>query len=208
MVFRQMVVLFVCIILLYPWCFKSNQMIIEFAQERTEKVNIRFVTSVLSQKSLRQLHYAYLKKMQRDDNQIFNADFIASLAVQAATMQGKKRGMQFLMSLQSRLFEEGDSFSEALIIEVAQQVNLDLTMFQEDLYSNLAKKAYTRDQHLAQKMQITSTPTCVLYQCNSSNKAIKMSHHLSKETLHQVCGDTFDNLTTQQFNQHPFFQIL
>ncbi|WP_347297460.1 DsbA family protein [Dolosigranulum savutiense] len=208
MAFRQMIELFVFINPLDPECFKANQMIIEFAQERTEKVNIRFVTSVFSQKSLRQLHYAYLKKMQRDDNQIFNADFIASLAVQAATMQGKKRGMQFLMTLQSCLFEQGASFSEALVLEVAQRVNLDLTMFQEDLYSNLAKKAYTRDQHLAQKMHITSTPTCVLYHCNSSNKAIKMSHHLSKETLHQVCGDNFDNLTTQQYNRHTFFQIL
>ena len=56
MVFRQMIELFVFINPLDPECFKANQMIIEFAQERTEKVNIRFVTSVLSQKSLRQLH--------------------------------------------------------------------------------------------------------------------------------------------------------
>ena len=178
-------------------CLEVARSVCRFPKNRSEKVNIRLIT------------YGF-NKIPNKNNQpcinssIINAEYLACLSFQAASMQGKKKGNLYFINLQSLLFEKNYEFSEETIMRAAEEVNIDLEIFKEDLYSNLAKNSYQRDKQLAKDMNVNTVPLCIIYYHNHYMNKARVEDIISDYTLHYACNtcyglqaiDPSQNITT------------
>lgn len=170
--------------------FEAEEMIESFSKEREEKVKVRFIPL---------LNFRSVKKQLLDEktnptsvdhrNKLYTDSFNASLAFAAASMQGKKKARNFLMILQNSIMENRNVLSRNVVMESAQSAKLDLEMFEEDLNSDLAKRAFTKDQKLAQEMAVQDTPACVLFNDSDEEYGYRIDSVISKQLLHGLCSD-------------------
>lgn len=102
--------------------------------------------------------------------------WLASLAIKAAELQGKKAGRIFLRRLQESVFVSKQNISdEKVLLQCAKYANLDIEEFRDDLYSPSAKKALQCDLKLAHEMEIDHTPTIVFFNQLVEEQGIKIS---------------------------------
>ncbi|WP_026571101.1 MULTISPECIES: ClpXP adapter SpxH family protein [Sediminibacillus] len=105
-----------------------------------------------------------------------NLPWLASIAIKAAELQGKKAGRNFLRKVQEKLFlNKRDISDEATLVECAREVNLDVQEFTQDLYSNSAKKALQCDLKLTQEMEVEYIPTMVFFNESEEEGGLKVS---------------------------------
>ncbi|WP_188455649.1 ClpXP adapter SpxH family protein [Virgibacillus oceani] len=102
--------------------------------------------------------------------------WIASLAIKAAELQGKKAGKVFLRKLQENLFLMKQNITdEDVLIRCAREANLDIREFTDDLYSPSAKKAFQCDVKLTHEMEVDYIPTIVFFNQEIEQHGIKIS---------------------------------
>lgn len=102
--------------------------------------------------------------------------WIASLAIKAAELQGKKAGRVFLRKMQENLFLKKQNISEEKVLfHCAEESNLDMQEFQRDLYSTSAKKAFQCDLKLTQEMDVDYIPSIVFFNQLIDEQGIKIS---------------------------------
>ncbi|WP_099157120.1 ClpXP adapter SpxH family protein [Virgibacillus ndiopensis] len=102
--------------------------------------------------------------------------WIASLAIKAAELQGKKAGRVFLRKLQENLFLMKKNITdEDVLIQCAKEANLDIREFKDDLYSPSAKKAFQCDVKLTHEMEVDYIPTIVFFNQEIEQHGIKIS---------------------------------
>lgn len=179
-------------------CYETGKTIMHFSKEREENIRIRFVPLLN--------FYTFGEHMKKQKlkgtslqirNQLYKQSYHASLAFQAASMQGKKKGRQFLLGLQRVIIECKRDFSKATLFDVAEQVKLDLDMFEEDLESDLIKNTFSKDQKLAQEMAITRAPSCVI-QCPDQPTGYRIETAITKQLLHGLCDEKKEELLQAQ----------
>lgn len=109
------------------------------------------------------------------DNPI-SLPWLASLAIKAAELQGKKKGRVFLRKLQENVFLNKQNISdEDVLLRCAKQANLDISEFKNDLYSDSAKKAFQCDLKLTHEMDVDYIPTIVFFNQLIEEQGIKIS---------------------------------
>ncbi|WP_272446266.1 ClpXP adapter SpxH family protein [Aquibacillus salsiterrae] len=102
--------------------------------------------------------------------------WIASIAVKAAELQGKKAGRKFLRKMQEYAFlKKKDISKEEVLLECAEEINLDLDEFKNDLYSNSARKALQCDLKLTKEMEVEYIPTMVFFNESEEEEGLKLS---------------------------------
>lgn len=102
--------------------------------------------------------------------------WIASLAIKAAELQGKKAGMVFLRKLQENLFLKKQNISDGdVLLQCAKEAKLDVEEFERDLFSGSAKKAYQCDLKLTREMEVDYIPTIVFFNLVVEEEGIKIS---------------------------------
>lgn len=102
--------------------------------------------------------------------------WIASIAVKAAELQGKKRGREFLRKVQEQLFlNKQDVTMESVLLELAEETRLDIEEFKEDLYSHTAKKALQCDLKLTKEMEVDQVPTLVFFNEAEEEEGLKIT---------------------------------
>ncbi|MRH43394.1 DsbA family protein [Aquibacillus halophilus] len=102
--------------------------------------------------------------------------WIASLAIKAAELQGKKAGRRFLRKIQEYLFlSKKDISKEEILFECAVDAKLDLDEFKNDLYSNSAKKALQCDLKLTKEMDVEYIPAMVFFNESEEEEGLKLS---------------------------------
>ncbi|MDC3413672.1 DsbA family protein [Aquibacillus sp. 3ASR75-11] len=102
--------------------------------------------------------------------------WLASLAIKAAELQGKKAGRRFLRRLQESLFlHKMNIADETILYQCAVESKLDLDEFQYDLYSASAKKAFQCDLKLTKEMDVEYIPTMVFFNQSADEEGIKIS---------------------------------
>lgn len=102
--------------------------------------------------------------------------WIASVAVKAAELQGKKRGRKFLRKIQEQLFlNKQDITIEEVLLQTAEETNLDIEEFKEDLYSKTAQKALQCDLKLTKEMEVDQVPTLVFFNESEEEEGLKIS---------------------------------
>ncbi|MCT2535660.1 DsbA family protein [Aquibacillus koreensis] len=102
--------------------------------------------------------------------------WIASLAIKAAELQGKKAGRKFLRKMQEYVFlEKKDVSKEAVLLTCAEEAKLDVDEFKNDLYSSSSKKALQCDLKLTKEMDVEYIPTLVFFNESEEEEGLKLS---------------------------------
>jgi len=185
-------------------CYETEKMIESFSTEREETVRVRFIP-------LLNFHTIGTIMREKNDpslenrNQLYTDSFQTSLAFQAASMQGKKKGRKFLMSIQEKVIHEGKHVSKDLFLQVAKAVKLDMEMFEDDLHSDFSKTAFNKDQKIAQEMDVTQAPSCVLYSGKNSTYGYRIDASITKHLLHGLCNQ--ETVSTDKFS-HKHLSLL
>jgi predicted DsbA family dithiol-disulfide isomerase len=119
--------------------------------------------------------------------------YVASIAIKAAELQGKRAGIRFLRKLQELLFLEKQNISDVtVLIECAKSVELDVAEFVKDLHSNSAAKAFQCDLKITSEMDVHEIPTLVFFNENIEEEGIKISgcypYGIYVELIHEMLG--------------------
>lgn len=105
-----------------------------------------------------------------------SSPFVASVAIKAAELQGRRAGTRFLRKLQEVLFLKNKNISTLdVLIECAEAVNLDVEEFISDIHSDCAAKAFQCDLKITSEMEVTEIPTLVFFNENIEEEGIKIS---------------------------------
>ncbi|KIL47419.1 ClpXP adapter SpxH family protein [Jeotgalibacillus campisalis] len=120
--------------------------------------------------------------------------FIASVAIKAAELQGKRAGSRFLRTLQERLFLKEQDISELEVLQIcADEAKLDLDEFCQDIHSPSASKAFQCDMKIATEMEVQSTPTLVFFNENIEDEGIKVEGVYPYEVYVQIIEEMVGN---------------
>ncbi|MEC6749078.1 DsbA family protein [Marinilactibacillus sp. XAAS-LB27] len=171
--------------------YEAEEVIETFSKERDEKVKIRFVP-LLNFKSVKKqlLDEKYNSTSVENRNRLYTDSFNASLAFAAASMQGKKKARTFLMNLQESILNSNGFLTKSMMLDCAESAKLDTDMFEEDLESDLAKAAFTKDQKLAEEMAVKDTPACVLFNGSDVECGYRIETAITSNLLHGICSDS------------------
>lgn len=172
-------------------CNSVRKIISNFRTERPEKIKLRIIPMVDFKRV-----YGHARKRTNHDratfvdhnNRFATNTYQACLAFHASAMQGKNKSNQFLTSLQEYVVENRMDFTEDIIFVIAEQIGLDMESFRQDYKSDLVRNIYRKSLRLASDMEITSTPSCVIYKDGSHEEAFRLDDEIEREILHSICG--------------------
>ena len=172
-------------------CNSARKIISKFRTERPETIKLRVIPMVNfkrvfghARKRTSNNRATFVEKNNRYSTNTYQA----CLAFHASAMQGKNKSHQFLTTLQEAVVEGRTDFFEDLIYEVAGDIGLDVEMFKEDYKSDLVRKIYRKSLGIAADMDITSTPSCVIYKDGLHEEAVRLGEEIEREILHTICG--------------------
>lgn len=154
-------------------CFACEQEIDKLAQIISAKIDIHVIcqySHTLVSDLMKQLNLNQNSLAQR--NHLYQLVYSASLAYKAASMQGKKRGRQYLMAMQEHIHGKLENFTNDLLLNLATETGLDVPTFLEDLQSDYAKELLQKDQRMARDMRVMNTPALIIYEHRLSEKGI------------------------------------
>ncbi|MGM7636178.1 ClpXP adapter SpxH family protein [Bacillus sp. Hm123] len=128
------------------------------------------------------------------DNPV-SSPFIASIAIKAAELQGRRHGSRFLRKLQEQLFLENENISDlAILTDCADQSGLDRAEFLNDIHSSSAAKAFQCDMKISAEMDVEEVPTLVFFNENIEEEGIKISGLYSYEIYVQILQEMLEEL--------------
>lgn len=105
-----------------------------------------------------------------------SSPFIASIAIKAAELQGRKAGNRFLRKLQEALFLGNQNITDIdVLMNIAQTSGLDIDEFRIDIHSDSAAKAFQCDIKITAEMEVQEIPTLVFFNENSEEEGIKIT---------------------------------
>jgi predicted DsbA family dithiol-disulfide isomerase len=129
-----------------------------------------------------------------------SSPYIASVAIKAAELQGRRHGIRFLRKLQEVLFLEKQNISNLEVLkECAQNVGLDVDEFISDLHSESAAKAFQCDLKITVEMDVQEVPTLVFFNENTEEEGIKITGAYPYEIYVQI----LEEMLSEHPNQSP-----
>lgn len=112
---------------------------------------------------------------------------LASIAIKAAELQGRKAGIKFLRKLQEVLFLEKQNVSNFEVLkDCAKDVGLDVVEFVSDIHSDSAAKAFQCDLKITSEMEVKEIPTLVFFNENIEEEGIKVTGYYPYEIYEQI----------------------
>lgn len=128
-------------------------------------------------------------------NNPITSPYLASIAIKAAELQGRKHGIQFLRKLQEYVFIEKKNISDLKILtECAASIGLDLEEFHRDIYSTSAAKGFQCDFKITTEMEVTEIPSLVFFNQNIDEEGIKISGIYDYEVYTHILKDILEDL--------------
>jgi predicted DsbA family dithiol-disulfide isomerase len=129
-----------------------------------------------------------------------SSPYIASIAIKAAELQGKRAGIRFLRKLQEVLFLEKQNISNfEVLMECARNVGLDVDEFLSDIHSESAAKAFQCDLKITAEMDVHEIPTLVFFNENADDEGIKIAGAYPYEIYVQI----LEEMLTERPDQSP-----
>ncbi|WP_026582711.1 ClpXP adapter SpxH family protein [Bacillus sp. J33] len=112
---------------------------------------------------------------------------LASIAIKAAELQGRKAGIKYLRKLQEVLFLEKQNVSSFEVLkDCAKDVGLDVVEFVSDIHSDSAAKAFQCDLKITSEMDVQEIPTLVFFNENIEEEGIKVTGYYPYEIYEQI----------------------
>lgn len=190
--------------------FENIQNILTFTNTRQEKVKLH-ILPLLNLPSFNDFMFKHnLPEKDLDmRNRLFSQTYDMCLSFIAASMQGKKKGRNFLLHLQEAMFNQNRTYSQELILEVAVQTKIDVPMFMEDKASDFVKTTFTSDQKVAREMNVETTPSCVMFNDSMFEHGLLLENKVSYsllDNLYSIAPNQLD--TVIEKNVFPTLRVL
>jgi predicted DsbA family dithiol-disulfide isomerase len=116
-----------------------------------------------------------------------DSPYIASIAIKAAELQGRRAGIRFLRNLQELLFLNKQNISTIEVLKMtAENVGLDVEEFMADIHSESAAKAFQCDLKITAEMEVDEIPTLVFFNENAEDEGIKITGYYPYEVYVQI----------------------
>lgn len=116
-----------------------------------------------------------------------SSPFIASIAIKAAELQGRRIGIKFLRKIQEVLFLDKQNISDFEVLKnVGESVGLDVEEFITDIHSEPAAKAFQCDLKITAEMEVDQIPTLVFFNENAEDEGIKITGFYPYEVYVQI----------------------
>ncbi|MDR1473672.1 MAG: DsbA family protein [Lactobacillales bacterium] len=202
---------------LSEFCFKIEKELIKLAEKRKQFFRIHFIP-IINFKKLEHILYNCFKHIisSEERNKIFKNIYSAILDVKAASLQGQKKGQNFLIKLQQKIIQEKQKdYSTNLAKELAEFLQVDIEMFLKDRQSPLVKKAFYCNQQKAKDLHLKSLPAATIFDFNSNEDGIIIENYfpeilnlLSQKNIDSI-GQLLDALNHKYdivFENKPGFQ--
>lgn len=171
-------------------CYEAEQNILKLAGRSSQKIQIRFIPLLNLQSVSKVMTTWGLKQTDLQlRNKVSDLLYRAILDYEAALFQGRKRGHNFLLSVQHLLYDEHQEYNEETIRKAAELSKLDLSMFEADRHSELAIKSFRKDQKLAAEMQVTMPTEMVIYNLDDFDCALCVRNCDSLAKLEELVFD-------------------
>lgn len=162
-------------------CEKELDITLELISAKTDVHILCYHSQYIVAEFMKQLNIPTSDLTSR--NHIYRSVYLASIAYKAASMQGKKKGRHFLMEMQSRICGALEKFSDAFIMDLAEEIGLDMPTFIEDLHSDYAKHLLLKDQQIAHDMNVDITPALVIFEHRLGNNGILIEGTFSSQNI-------------------------
>lgn len=189
---------------------ENIQNILTFTKTRQEKVKIH-ILPLLNLPSFN--YFMYRHNLSEKDldmrNKLFSQTYDMCLSFIAASMQGKKKGRNFLLLLQEAVLNKNRTYSEELILEIAEQTKIDIPMFIEDKVSDFVKTTFTADQKVAREMNVETTPSCVMFNDSMYEYGLLLENKVTYsllDSLYAIAPNQLD--TVIEKNVFPTLRVL
>lgn len=119
---------------------------------------------------------------------------LPSIAVKAAELQGKRAGLRYLTKLQEyALLQSKNVNSYKVLVEIAEEVQLDMLEFQTDFGSKEAARAFQCDLYIKREMEVDEVPSIVFFNECIEDEGLKVSgyydYHIYKHILTELIGE-------------------
>ncbi|MBS4172053.1 ClpXP adapter SpxH family protein [Bacillus sp. FJAT-49736] len=116
-----------------------------------------------------------------------SSPYIASIAIKAAELQGKRAGMLFLRKIQELIFLQKQNVSNLdVLTECAKSINLDIEEFLNDINSSSAAKAFQCDLKIVSEMEVSEIPSLVFFNENIEDEGLKITGLYPYEVYVQI----------------------
>lgn len=134
------------------------------------------------------------------DTENLSHPVLASVAVKAAELQGKRAGNRFLHKLQEHLLLQRQDVSSYLsLLGIAAEAELDHEEFKRDFHSVHTAKAFQCDLHITREMEIDDVPSIVFFNECIEDEGVKVSglysYDVYQTILQEMLGE--ENLNRQ-----------
>jgi predicted DsbA family dithiol-disulfide isomerase len=127
--------------------------------------------------------------------------YIASIAIKAAELQGRRAGFRFLRKLQEILFIDKQNISNIDVLRIcAKSAGLDVEEFISDFHSDSAAKAFQCDLKITTEMEVHEIPTLVFFNENAEDEGIKITGTYPYEVYVQILEEM---LSVQPIKNQP-----
>ncbi|MDR2832152.1 MAG: DsbA family protein [Streptococcaceae bacterium] len=170
---------------------KAEKEVMRLAEELNTKIHYRFIP-IVNLKSIQSRLKANGKNHL--DLQVINEEFTnrysAALDLKAVLLQGRKIGRRFLMELQEAVQLGGRIYSQELVFEILERLNLDKEAFLAARKSDLVKIAFKQDQQMVHEMGLVHLPNAVFFNYESEEDGFIIEEP-TLLNLHQYFEDIF-----------------
>jgi predicted DsbA family dithiol-disulfide isomerase len=123
---------------------------------------------------------------------------IASIAIKAAELQGRRAGIRFLRKLQEVLFLDKQNVSNFEVLkDCARSIGLDVEEFITDIHSECAAKAFQCDLRITSEMDVQEIPTLVFFNENAEDEGIKITGYYPYEIYVQILEEMLQEQPSQ-----------
>jgi predicted DsbA family dithiol-disulfide isomerase len=131
-----------------------------------------------------------------------DSPYIASIAIKAAELQGRRAGIRFLRKLQEELFIDKQNISQFEVLKAcAKNVGLDVEEFISDFHSESSAKAFQCDLKITTEMEVQEIPTLVFFNENVEDEGIKITGSYPYEVYVQILEEMLSEQPVK--NQPP-----
>ncbi|WHY02104.1 ClpXP adapter SpxH family protein [Neobacillus sp. DY30] len=128
--------------------------------------------------------------------------YIASVAIKAAELQGRRAGIRFLRKVQEKLFIDKQNISHFEVLKsCATSAGLDVEEFISDFHSESAAKAFQCDLKITAEMEVQEIPTLVFFNENAEDEGIKITGSYPYEVYVQILEEMLSEQPVK--NQPP-----
>lgn len=118
------------------------------------------------------------------------SDYVTSIAVKAAELQGKKAGNRFFKKIQESFFLDKRNIAQLdTLLDCAEQAELDYDEFLKDIKSESAVKALQCDLKIKSEMEVNEVPTFVFFNQKIDEEGLKVPGYYPYEIYVEILED-------------------